>query len=294
MNELSCPVCAATDLVYRFRLRTQYLDRSEMYSIYSCRGCEFSFASGRCDEHFLSAIYTAGFHDSAQQRADTGAKQRYPVGVNATARAAWLHARGWDGALLDIGAGQGVFVLAASRYSTARGIEISEQAAAGARARGAHVATGDFLAPHGVEGRYDVITLWDVLASLRDPHAAVARIAALLAPGGRAVFTVPIATSWVARATGRYWPMWIPPVNLGYYSERSARILLERHGLILECFEFRSKRVAVSFALEKLMRSIGLHALLPLAHAIPAQWQVPLNLRDIATVVAIKPKHAAS
>ena len=194
-------------------------------------------AEGPANGEILGEVYGHSFHDTSQQHAEVRAERfftdeglRFPVVRNAIARADWLQGLGYKGRLLDIGAGKGYFVKAAERYFEAQGIEISSAAIKTAQDLGADVRPGDFESLDFGEDRFDVVTLWDVVAGFRDPHRVFERLSTMLVAGGTLVFTVPRVTSAAAKVLRRYWPMYIPPVNLSYFSEKSLLMLLELHG----------------------------------------------------------------
>jgi len=93
--------------------------------------------------------------------------------------------------LLELGCGPG---FALERFAAAgfdaRGIDVSPEAVAAARARGLRVEAaglGDPLPP----GPHDVIALLEVLEHLVDPLAVLSRARLVLAPGGRLLVSLP-------------------------------------------------------------------------------------------------------
>jgi len=263
------------------RLRTPYLDRKESYEIMQCRGCGHGFAVGRDDREFLGRIYSSGFHETSQQAADEDAS---PIRVNARARVEWLHGLGIGGRLLDIGAGTGAFVEAASAVFDVEGVELASGVAAAAAAKGLPILCGDFLSMEFPKKSYDIVTLWDVLASLRDPHAALERCRSLVRDGGHVVMTLPMIDSLAARVLKRTWPLLIPPVNLHFFSRRSVIFLANHHGLDVSSVSFPGKRVALNFLALKAGRSLGMHGLAhQLARTFPPA-SVRINTGDIACV----------
>lgn len=275
-----CPICFAPS-AERFVCKSVYLAETR-YLIRRCRDCGHHFARGPVDDCTLAAVYGGGFHCTAQQ---DGAGAGSPVVANARRRVAQLTAAGLRGRLLDIGAGKGYFVEAAAVAFEAVGLEYSDAAASAAREAGRRVETGAFPDAR-LPGSFDVITLWDVLAGFVDPHAAIEGIRDKLVLHGRLVLTVPWVSAPFARWTGRWWPLWIPPVNLHYFTHRSLSILLAAHGLQIDACEPEPKRVAVDFVLRKALRSVGLVRWAGQTRGLPADWSVTLNLGDIMTVYA--------
>jgi 2-polyprenyl-3-methyl-5-hydroxy-6-metoxy-1,4-benzoquinol methylase len=114
-----------------------------------------------------------------------------------------------DGArVLDVGCATGYLAAELTRRGcTVDGIEFDPAAAEQARAHCRAVVTGDLEAPliHAEVERMlagvrpDVIVCADVLEHLRDPWAVLAWLRTLLAPGGRAIVSVPNIAHWTAR-----------------------------------------------------------------------------------------------
>lgn len=293
VNTKLCPVCKGSDIRVRFTMPTPYLDRTLSYSILSCNQCEFYFADGPADNELLTRIYSENFHASEQQYAKLDSEgalgekaQKFPVVTNALNRVRWLHECGIGGRLLDVGAGRGYFVKAAEDYFQAEGIELSEHADAYGRELGVVIKNGDFLKYDFDDHGYDVITLWDVLASLKEPNDVMERVYGLLKPGGVIVMTLPRVSGLVPKLLGKYWPLWIPPVNLGYYSEKNIEYLLTNNGFELQSMKCYGKRVAVSFLITKLGRTLGIKYIETAASIFPRSWKLTINLHDIVTVVA--------
>lgn len=281
---LRCPVCQGEDVPRRHRVPSPYLTPRIDYDIHGCNRCGHHFALGPVDDATLARVYSESFHATSQQEAISPGS---PVIINATQRAELLAAAGLRGRLLDIGAGRGYFVRAAGQRFAAEGIEFSAVAADAGRRNGLRMHTGAFPACKP-DGPFDVVTLWDVLAGLTNVHAAMAAVRELLAPGGRVVLTVPFVSSRSARWLGRWWPLWIPPVNLHYFSQASISHLTRAHGFAVVSSRPERKRVAVEFLLRKALRTVRLHALEPVARAIPRTWSTNLDLGDILTVHAEK------
>lgn len=252
------------------------------YRIRRCYDCGHYFARGPVDAHTLRSVYSGEFHSTSQQN---GVRWSSPVIVNAKRRAAQLAGAGLRGRLLDIGAGMGHFVEAAAATFNVEGLEYSETAASVARKLGRPVQGGAFPVQRPT-GLFDVITLWDVLAGFVDPHATMAAIRECLMPNGHLVFTAPLVSARFARWTGRRWPLWIPPVNLHYFTRRSLERLLGAHGLRIIACGSEPKNVAVDFLIRKALNSAGLRQWSERVRGIPASWSVSLDLGDIVTVHA--------
>lgn len=285
----SCPICRSSGAARRFAARSPYRVPVARYDVWRCPVCAHSWCEGDTSPVLLAAIYSGAFHDTAQQRAGDF-HEPSPVEVNARARAGWMKSLGLSGRLLDVGAGAGFFVLAARQEGfEASGIDLSPVAASKAEATGVPVRHGDFLAEPGVAGALNVITLWDSLCGMTDPHTCMSRVSDQLAEGGVCILTVAAGKSLVACMTGRFWPLMIPPVNLHFFSRPSLDRLLSEHGMKLTSYRAAAKRVAVRFVVQKLFRSLGFRgADAWIDRVVPATWSIDLNLGDIVTAVATR------
>jgi SAM-dependent methyltransferase len=152
-----------------------------------------------------------------------------------------------DGArVLDVGCATGYLAAElARRGCRVTGVEADPLAAERARAHCEAVVVGDVeddacrgeLAALAAPAPFDVVLCGDVLEHLRDPWSALAAVAALAAPGGTVVLSVPNVAHWTGRralARGRF-PYaehgLFDRTHLRFFTRASARDLAERAGL---------------------------------------------------------------
>jgi 2-polyprenyl-3-methyl-5-hydroxy-6-metoxy-1,4-benzoquinol methylase len=160
-----------------------------------------------------------------------------------------------DGArVLDVGCATGYLAAELSRRGcTVDGIEFDPDAAQQARAHCREVVVGDLEAPATraevqrmlTGARPDVVICADVLEHLRDPWTVLAWLRTLLAPGGRAVISVPNIAHWTARRAllrGRFDYTdhgLLDRTHLRFFTRASAAELARRAG-----FAVRRERLA--------------------------------------------------
>jgi SAM-dependent methyltransferase len=156
-----------------------------------------------------------------------------------------------DGArVLDVGCSTGYLAAElTARGCHVVGVEGDPQAAAQARERCELVVVGDVEDPavrDELPRDMDVLLLADVLEHLRDPWGALTALRGLLAPGGRAVVSVPNVGHWTARralARGRF-PYadhgLFDRTHLRFFTRASARELARGAGFDVEREEFGS------------------------------------------------------
>lgn len=138
--------------------------------------------------------------------------------------------------LLDIGCGPGFFLSAAKQRGwTAQGIEPSRQAASHARDLGVAVTEGFFGKDTAAQlGRFDAITLTNMLEHVPDPIAILEQARDCLEPGGVICVGVPNdfspfqAAGRAAVGAGAWWVA--PPHHLNYFDFESLSGLLTRLG----------------------------------------------------------------
>jgi SAM-dependent methyltransferase len=290
-----CPICASVDTYLLIRQPSgPHLRLQRVFDIQQCRTCRAAWVLNPPAADELASVYDDHFFQSSQQSAPVDARgeftreaARSPIYANARRRARELRERCGGGRLLDIGCGRGIFLkLAAAHFETV-GIDVSPAACDYARSRlGLDVRCGDFLALDLPRESFDVVTLWDVLAGLPDARTAIARIRALLKPGGRLVLTLPDIDTLAFKLTRRRWPLLIPPINLIYFSRPAVERLLANRGFALESYTHPGKLLSTNFILRKLGRIFHIRALDREDVGIPGLPRVYLNLGDIALVWA--------
>lgn len=126
--------------------------------------------------------------------------------------------------LLDVGCGEGAFLLAAQKAGwQVAGTEMNPGLA---RAAGLHV-YGSLNETSG-QAPFDCITLWHVLEHLRDPLAELNTLRKLLSPDGVLLAAVPDAGGVQARLFGDHWLHRDVPRHLHHFCRRSLDLHLER------------------------------------------------------------------
>jgi SAM-dependent methyltransferase len=129
------------------------------------------------------------------------------------------------GRLLDVGCGDGSFLVAARTTGwEVAGTEI-------------HAATSipgcpiyrnlDEAQRHG---QYDCITMWHVLEHVPEPRECVAQLRSMLAPGGTLVVAVPDFGGWQARLFGKHWLHLDVPRHLHHFTGFSLGKMLKEAG----------------------------------------------------------------
>ena len=156
------------------------------------------------------------------------------------------------GRLLDVGASTGLFLNEMRRFGQWMlvGVELNEHTASYARDTfGLEMFAGQVEEAPWPCASFDVITCWDVLEHLPNPHAALFKMHELLTDDGYLMLSVPNAGSLDARLFGRYWIGLDPPRHLSVFSLAGLERLLGETGFKVDaafCFYGRYTTFALS------------------------------------------------
>lgn len=134
------------------------------------------------------------------------------------------------GRLLDVGCGNGVFLLRAKEAGwDAQGIEPDPRAAAAAQRAGLDVVAGTLDSCPDM-GLFDVVTTSHVIEHVHDPLAFLRHIHGRLRPGGQLWLATPNPDSLGHRLFGMDWRGLEPPRHMTVLSLPALRLLLGQAG----------------------------------------------------------------
>jgi SAM-dependent methyltransferase len=243
MPDRRCPVCDNDARVSLKFNRNGYL-------VHLCRTCGVEFLFPQPTDEALSSIYTTNYFlgsesDVAARRVSELKHSTGKLYLDVIAS----YVRSSHPRLLEIGCGSGDFLAEAqSRGFCVEGLEVSEHAAEVANTRlGKDAVRVGFLEDTSFsEQSYDIVAAFDVIEHVRNPKKTLARIHALLKPGGMVAIVTPSLDSWSRRLLGRHW-MEYKPEHITYFSERSLKQLLEETGFGKSRFLPNYKRLTVDY-----------------------------------------------
>ena len=198
------------------------------------------------------------------------------------------------GRLLDVGANVGAFVKCASGRFDAIGIEPNTGAVDWAREHmHANVESGsifDEIADYG--GRFDAVTLFDVIEHVDEPTAALRQCRRYLAPGGMLFITTPDIGSLCSRLLGRGWYYIDFEQHVSLFSAANLTRLLLSEGFDIVDRRTFGRRYRFSYIEQRLKDLSGQTPVLRILHALSLplrfapSWYVPINFGDVVGIAA--------
>jgi SAM-dependent methyltransferase len=244
-----CPLCAAVE----FEPRVAH----EGFRMVECRACGLWYLNPMPTRAALAALYGDAYYASddacgagyadydamADDHRDTFRRR-----LDLVAR----HVG--QGRLLDVGAGYGYLADAAAPTFRERWVvELSDAAAR--RVSPSHkVVVGDIESVDLPQRYFDVVSLQDCFEHLPDPAAALARIRAVLRPGGALLAVTPNAHSWLARVQGNNWVSLKFPEHVILYSRGTLRRVLEANGFAVESMTAAGQYARLDFLAERVAK----------------------------------------
>lgn len=192
-------------------------------SLWRCNSCHLMFRSPRLSKEKLDRLYRLGSVDS--------------WGTPEEQRPDWLLIREWlaiyqkTGRLLDIGCFDGRLLEFLGNNYDRLGIEINDQAAQRARAKGISIVGHDFAALSSLDNLVDVAIAVDVIEHTEDPLAFLQAAINCVRPGGHVAIASgdTDAPSWRLLAS-RYWYCHVAE-HISFINTRWAKEAARRLGL---------------------------------------------------------------
>ncbi len=140
------------------------------------------------------------------------------------------------------------------------------------------------------DGRYDVISLIEVIEHIEYPDEVFRLVARLLKPGGLLLLTTGNVASPAFRVQGLGYGYCMPEVHVSYFTPRALGVAYARHGLVPVCFRYDG---TVRFKVIKTLRTPGRQRLARLALRFPpVVWMIDFLFGTSRMPCATKPRAA--
>ncbi|MDA8244175.1 MAG: class I SAM-dependent methyltransferase [Elusimicrobia bacterium] len=231
MKSISCPVCSASVSVpYMTAYDINWRTSGDPFTLVKCSSCGAVYLSPAPEGHELPDFYPERYYTRASGGVRVTDDMLRGMEEGFRSRLRTLSALGPPGALLDIGCGDGHFIAFMRRHGwDVWGVEMSaaacDYAVTALRLPGERVIRGDILKAALPAGRFDLITLYDVLEHLPNPGAVLEVCRRLLKPGGKIFVQVPNIDSLGRRVFGPFWIHIDVPRHITHFDVKTLRRL---------------------------------------------------------------------
>ena len=262
-----------------------------------CRNCGLLSLEFRGSyAKFIREYYDRRFFTGSDKRAGycNYEGDRYTEGKNMDMYLSGIKKFKSSGNLLDVGCATGLFMLKAKAEGfNVYGVDVSDYAVEIAQKRfGTRVKRSSIENANFPKGKFDVVTLFDVIEHLKDPREVLGKLRTFLKDDGILVINTGDSGSFIAKFQGENWHYFIPPQHFFYFSQKTLRRLLQQTGFSAKKIEHKGKWLTLRY-LFHLARQIQNDVLGHLGFAlvgrnILGRIPVHLNLFDNITVYATK------
>lgn len=241
MNKIfhkECPLCKSASIKKRFACK-DYFASGEMFDIYECSDCGFSFTQGAPDETEIGRYYESPEYVS-HSNTDKGLLNKLfhlvrsimlRRKVSLVKKLTLLH----NGKLLDYGAGTGYF--AHSMHNAGWDVTAIEKSSA-AREQAKELFGMELLPEEELskqpDRKYNAVTLWHVMEHIQQLDNFWEEMYRILDESGIAIVAVPNSTSYDAEFYGEHWAAYDTPRHLWHFTSSTIANIASKHNFILE------------------------------------------------------------
>ena len=233
-----CPVCGSEDIQGGFSAKDHTVSK-EAFVIGKCNSCTFLFtqdvpAQDHIGRYYISEDYISHsdtqkglinkLYHAVRRRTLAGKKQliQNRTGIG-------------QGRILDIGCGTGAFLHAMQEGGWAGiGLELDQSARSKAKELYNITALPSAEIYNLPDGQFDAITMWHVLEHVHELQQYIDRLKNMISPDGKLFIAVPNYRSFDAAFYKSAWAAYDVPRHLWHFSTESMRMLMQRHGLVIE------------------------------------------------------------
>jgi 2-polyprenyl-3-methyl-5-hydroxy-6-metoxy-1,4-benzoquinol methylase len=207
----------------------------ETFTLWQCNACTLRFTQDAPSEDAIAKYYQSANYISHSNTKAGFINRLYHLVRNytlGTKKNLLIKETGLNkGALLDIGAGAGIF----SAYMQNAGWKVTGLEPDPQTREKAFKQYHIKLEPSAklfelLPQSFNAITMWHVLEHVHRMHDYLEELKRLLKPGGVVFIAVPNYTSYDAGVYKNYWAAYDVPIHLYHFSPRAMKKLLQIHG----------------------------------------------------------------
>lgn len=238
-----CEICGSRDLIHTYNGKDRLLGINGEFEILQCKHCDLYLVSPKLPEEEMSNYYPQEYlcyRKAIEDSENIFQRINQSLARNKLCRQVEKRTK-QKGILLDVGCATGIFLDGMrQRGWQVRGVEPNQDAAQYAQDRfGLDVFPGYLHEVKLESDTFDVVTIWDVLEHVPDPHAFVNDIYRVLKPGGLIIANLPNGEAWERYLFGKYWVGWEIPRHYRTFTPTSIKNFLTGQGFTnIDVFSF--------------------------------------------------------
>lgn len=239
-----CRVCGSSDFSYKYTVNA--------CDIVICNQCHFIQLLGTPSAELLAEIYGADYFQHGKYVDDFAIQHEQNRRLTLLQNSLALP----GGHVLDYGCATGDFVNISAQHFTAYGTDYSRNALAMAKNTYPKLAEYFFDIDNTgtYSGKFDAITMWDVIEHLSSPKETLNEIRTLLRDEGVLLLSTPNIGAIIAKLMKRRWAFMTPPEHMGFFTKATLNKLLSNCGFEPLHWSTKGKYVNAGFLVYKLKR----------------------------------------
>ena len=230
-----------------------YTVSEEIFTLYHDEEKDMLITSPQPDEENLPKYYQSDDYISHTDAKKTLIEKLYQIVKSFTLRKKVkliTKLKKHKGALLDIGAGTGDFLIAAKKAEwNIYGVEPNQDARKLAQKKELELNKNTIeLDSH----KFDIITMWHVLEHVPNINNQIIELKRLLKPDGYIIIAVPNFKSYDARYYHSFWAAYDVPRHLWHFSRKSINMIFSKHKMnVVDIIPMKFDSFYVSMLSEK-------------------------------------------
>lgn len=224
-------MCNSADAETAFRSRDfRFKSVNENFDIVKCKDCGFTYLNPRPHKNEITKFYPSDFNEFDRSFLYRLLKPCFWLAQESTVRLFKKYKK--EGRYLDIGCGNGEFMLAMHRHGfDAWGIEANPEAEKFAdRGLTGRILYKDIKECSFLPKSFDIITMFQSLEHIYDLAELFSEINRVLKDDGLLYICVPNSAFFEARLFGPYYYNLEVPRHLYFFTKKSLEALLAKHG----------------------------------------------------------------
>ncbi len=258
------------------------------FYIRDCESCEHRFTEIEVDPNFVKETYGdlyfegggAGYADYLKDKSLLIDRGNFYANILARNGVK-------TGRVMDIGAAAGFFLggMRKNGWETSGVEPNAKMAEYGNRELGLRIKNAS-VEDFQTEERFDLVTLVQVIAHLRDPQTVLRSVSEILDDNGYLLIETWNRDSISARLFGTKWHEYSPPSVLHFYNSKRLNELAEQEGFELVKTGRTLKWISFSHAQSLIGHKLGMEALLTrFLNLFPSRWSIPYPSEDLFWVL---------